>query len=98
MDSTQDPSNIPALGPPTGVTPDFVNAPTTSPSLFAGFGVMLTIATLGFAARMFTKAYIMRKVQLEDCKLSNKLPSSKHSANLETDVLAIGWVRLLFDL
>ena len=67
MDSLPDPNMTPALEPPEGVIPNFVNPPTIAPSFVAGLGVMCGVATLGFAARMFTKTYVMKQVQLEDC-------------------------------
>ena len=59
---------LPAMLPPPGVVPNFTDPPSSAGSLGAGVGVMIFIGTLGFAARMFTKIYVMKQMQLEDCK------------------------------
>ena len=69
MNSTIDPNNYPALEPPDEFTiPNFIDPPTVAGPLAAGLGLMIAIATLGFAARMFTRVYVMRQLQGEDCE------------------------------
>ena len=60
--------SIPAMDPPQGVAPDLVNAPTFAWPVVAGLAVMSGLATLAFGARMFTRFYVMRRMQLEDCE------------------------------
>lgn len=45
--------------------PDFIGQPYT---LGAGLGILAFMATLAFASRVFTKAYVMKQAHLEDCK------------------------------
>ena len=59
---------LPALAPPPGVTPNFVDPPSTAASFAIGLAIMISVATLLFALRMFTRIYVMKQMQLEDCK------------------------------
>ena len=65
-----DPDNTPALEPPPGVTPNFVDpysdAPISSAITYLFFG----IATVCLVLRLFARLKIMRQMQLEDCKLT----------------------------
>ena len=67
MESILDPNKTPALQPPLGVVPNFVDPPTILGPFLAGEAVMLAASTLAVSARVFTKAYVMKKVDLEDC-------------------------------
>ena len=60
--------NFPALAPPPGVVPNFTNPYTTAPPVRIAMAVMVGVATAACIARIFTKAYVMRQFQAEDCK------------------------------
>ena len=68
MDASAGSDQTPSLDAPNGTTPNFNDPPSIAGDLIAGLTVMIVVATTGFVARMYTKAWIMRKVQLEDCK------------------------------
>ena len=58
----------PAMAPPPGVKPNFVNPPNLEKELYIDLILCLTIAVLVVCMRMWTKARLMGKVQIEDCK------------------------------
>lgn len=91
MDSV-DPNLIPALTPPEGVTPNFVDPETYVylPLVFSF--VCLALATIMLAARLFTRLVIMKKMAWEDCTLY--LVSSVPITDKQ-DTLLFGWVCLL---
>jgi hypothetical protein len=56
----------PALAPPPGVKPNFVNPDNLA---HPGLAVLqLTIATLVVLMRIYTKLGVLRKMQAEDCE------------------------------
>ena len=67
--------SIPAMIPPAGVVPNFVDPPTTAPQLYELLLFLLSIATVALAARLFTKVKIMKAVLIEDCKISARIAS-----------------------
>ena len=60
--------NVPALQPPPGVTSDFDNPSDLSSLTIALVTSMSLIILLAVCSRVYTKAIIMRKMTLEDCK------------------------------
>ena len=60
-----------ALEPPPGVIPNYNDPPTIAGPLVAGLAIMIAVSTLAFAARLFTKAWVMKQVQTDDCELNN---------------------------
>ena len=72
MDSTSlDPNTNFALAPPPGVIPNYDDPPTIARSLVAGLAIMIVVATLAFAARLFTRVWVMKQIQLDDCELND---------------------------
>lgn len=61
----------PAIVPPPGVKPNFFNPPNLEKEFYVDLILCLTISVLVVCMRMWTKARLVRKVQIEDCK---KLP------------------------
>lgn len=59
---------LPALEPPPGLTTNFDNPSSTLSSLVAALAIMVSVATIVLAARVYTRFYIMKMHQLEDCK------------------------------
>lgn len=58
----------PALHAPDGIESNLVNPYSTHRYLVATSAVCLVFSFLAVTARTFTKAYILRKMEVEDCK------------------------------
>lgn len=65
--SLNTPANTPALEPPPGVTPNFINPYSLRPFQVATASICLTTATLVVAARFFAKFATSKRLQLEEC-------------------------------
>jgi hypothetical protein len=59
---------MPALAPPPGVVPNFIDPPTNRSAIFAVFITCLVIMTLAVTIRMYTKILMLKKLAIEDCK------------------------------
>lgn len=67
--STFDPSQFPALTPPTGVIPNFIDPPTRAPATRVVVCVTLALM-LGFVSlRIYTRLRVTRTFGADDCKL-----------------------------
>ena len=63
-------SELPAVPPPPGVTPDFdPHLAALQPIAIAIAAVFLVLTTSTLAARMAAKRLVLHVVQIEDCKL-----------------------------
>ncbi len=61
--------DLPAMPPPPGVTPNFVNPSNLrQPGLVA---VQITLATIAVAMRLYTKKFIVRRMLVEDCTFAD---------------------------
>lgn len=60
--------NGPAMAPPLGTKPNFVNPPNLEKEFYIDLILCLAISVLVVCMRIWTKARVMRKVQIEDCK------------------------------
>jgi hypothetical protein len=60
--------NGPALAPPKGVRPNFVDPWSLEDVFIATATITFTISTFLVMARMYTKAVLMKKFGSEDCK------------------------------
>jgi hypothetical protein len=60
----------PALAAPPGEKTDLVNAYSLHSHLVATASVCLVLSVLAVIGRTFTKARILKKVELEDCQSS----------------------------
>ena len=58
----------PAMAPPPGIKPNFVNPPNLDKEFYIDLILCLTISVLAVCMRVWTKARVMRKFQIEDCK------------------------------
>ena len=58
----------PALAPPLGLVPNFVHPYSEARSIYITVGVCTGLVTPALIVRIFTKAYIIKRVNLEDCK------------------------------
>jgi hypothetical protein len=60
--------NAPALAPPPGVVPNFIDPPTNRSTMLGVSTSMFLIATLAVAIRTYTKLFMIKRLALEDCK------------------------------
>ncbi|KAI0457392.1 hypothetical protein F5B21DRAFT_501442 [Xylaria acuta] len=69
-ETTQPPEEVilklPALPPPAGVVPNFVNPPNENGLAIAVIAVCVATATVAGLMRVYTRLYCVRKVELED--------------------------------
>ena len=63
-----DPDTTPALAPPPGMVPNFVDPFTLNNYLILTSTVCLALTTVMIMIRIITKAYVIKIVTLEDCK------------------------------
>lgn len=57
----------PAMNPPHGVEPNFIDHSNLSRGVIVTLTIYMTFATLVFLMRLYTKLFLFRKVVLEDC-------------------------------
>ena len=57
--------DLPALPPPPGITPNFVNPPNLRAPAWSA--LQLVLATIAVAVRLYTKRFIVRRMLAEDC-------------------------------
>ncbi len=58
---------LPALQPPLGVIPNSTDPENMQSTIIATLAVTLGAATFFTAVRMYTKAFILNSIALEDC-------------------------------
>ena len=76
-------NNVPALAPPTGVTPDFVNPYTLSPAFVATAVLCLLFATTALIIRLATSLFgLDRRLRIEDCMLFQDLVTQTLSVRM----------------
>ena len=63
-----DPNTTPSWKPPPGQTSNLRNPYSLQSYLVATSAICLTLLVFSIAARLFVKGYILKKIQLEDCK------------------------------
>ena len=70
MLSSQDQQSIldgPALSPPDGVTPIFEKAPRRNGETITIFTICLAMTTIAVFGRVYTRVFLLKKVQAQDC-------------------------------
>lgn len=65
-----DPNVCPGLQPPPGVIPMDPNAYSLRPYVIETTAVCLAFTVPAVVVRIFTKGYILKKMQVEDCTLA----------------------------
>jgi hypothetical protein len=75
--------NTPALAPPDGVEPNFVDPPTAEPYMIAAAAFCLTLAFAGISIRFYTKAWILKSLTHDDCTL--RIPSMFNFKTYDAD-------------
>ncbi|MCJ1380898.1 hypothetical protein MMC17_004007 [Xylographa soralifera] len=63
---------LPAAEPPPGVVPNFVNPYTQAPLLIITGSVFVAIMIMFVSARLYAKAFVIRKATWDDCKHASK--------------------------
>ncbi|KAF2011091.1 hypothetical protein BU24DRAFT_427300 [Aaosphaeria arxii CBS 175.79] len=63
----------PAMTAPDGGQSDLINANSQHPHLIATAATCLALSFIFLASRLFTKAYLLKTLDLEDCKYTNRL-------------------------
>ena len=63
-------SEIPALKPPPGIKPNFVNPPSYANALVTVNAVFLTLMLITLALRLYTKGVLLKSLGWDDCKSS----------------------------
>ena len=62
-------ANEPALAPPPGVVPNFVNPYNQGPILLVIGSILIVLMAVLVSVRAYTKIYIQRKLAWDDCPL-----------------------------
>ena len=87
-------SNIPALAPPAGVVPNFVNPENQNVTIYVVLTISISVTMLAVMTRIYTKAYIIRKIGWEDCKFSAMISTADNMilwlSSLQTLLLPLG--------
>ena len=94
MDTLLNPNELPALMPPAGVIPNFVNPYSVGEPTKAAMIILIVAATSAFVARISTKVFIMKEFKPGDCK-QTCLALAIAKLTLVPDSLCLGWVRRL---
>lgn len=63
-------ANYPAMLPPEGVTPNFVDPYTLGPIFVIVSSVLITIMMIFVVVRIYTRIFINRKLYWDDCQSS----------------------------
>ena len=64
--SSVDPVDMPAMTPPAGVQPNFVNPPSLEPLSIAVIVLCLSLTLIALCIKLFTKLWI-KSLRIEDC-------------------------------
>lgn len=87
-------SNIPALAPPAGVVPNLANPENQNVTIYAVLTISLFVTTLAVMTRIYTKAYVIRKIGWEDCKFAVIISTASNMilwlSSLQTLLLPLG--------
>lgn len=63
--------NGPAMAPPSGVIPNFVDPPNIEHVIILVLVLCVVLQTLALLMRIYTKVFIIRKMAVEDCMSSS---------------------------
>lgn len=85
--------NGPALPPPPGVTPDFVDSSNLLHLTIAILTLCNFLATLAVILRMWTKLFIIHQTTLDDCISSSPADFNTLFYWCVSDFILLGWVR-----
>ena len=85
--NTADPKNVPALPPPEGVTPNFINPSSLKSAFIVTTVICLPLATSAVIVRLFTTLRGSKRVlHIDDC-MSLDFYSLQLSQNFLTQML-----------
>lgn len=84
----------PGLLPPSGVVSNFSNPYSDEDAIITTLALCLTASTLLVWTRLYTKLFISKHVEWEDCKIlqSNHCFLAYKRANVALDTSLISWV------
>ena len=91
--------NSPAMPPPNGTNPIFDNPPNQNDVAFEAIGACLAIELIFCFFRVYTRAFCMKKVRLEDCELNEEFLKTTESTNVHSNrhwCLGIGKSSMVF--
>lgn len=92
--SDVDLTKIPALNPPPGVAPDFVDPATRANLTLISCAAIVAVMILFVMLRMYTKIYVIQTTGWDDCKQIRPLPTRKIPTKLtDIDVCIFAAVR-----
>ena len=66
-------SHTPAIQPPSGVEPNFVNPADNREPLIVGASLFLSLTSVFALTRAYVKTFIIRKYSWDDCELEQTL-------------------------
>ena len=76
--ATSNPSAlIPSIPPPEGQQPNFANPECDRNAVYVSLSICTGVATIFFFARTFTKRYVMKQFDTEDCKSADEILRSQ---------------------
>lgn len=75
--------NGPAMAPPPGVTPNFIDPPNLRHIVVLVLTLCMSFSTVAILMRMYTKLFILRKTAFEDCRYQY-LPQSSNTDCAQT--------------
>jgi hypothetical protein len=93
---TLDPHACPALNPPPGTQAMDPNAFTLGPHVIAISIVSLLLVCFAVAIRTYSKYFLLKKMQMEDCRFP-LLRRNFRNAHLQTGLVLIALVLCSFD-
>ena len=85
--------DAPAMVPPPGVVPNFVDPPNLRRLVIIMLTLFMAFSTLFILLRMYTKVFLLRKTAFEDCKPVSISPLICWYW-CSPDVVILGWVRI----
>lgn len=59
--------NGPAMAPPPGAVPNFVDPPNLDHIVILVLTLCMSFSTIAVLLRMYTKLFVLRKIAFEDC-------------------------------
>jgi hypothetical protein len=83
----------PALAPPPGVVPDLAWSDANRMGFDVGVTFCLLVPGVFLLLRLYTKVFIVRKIDYVDCKRSVNQCCQFIRANKCTDIILLGFVR-----
>ncbi|KAM7223127.1 hypothetical protein V8F06_001683 [Rhypophila decipiens] len=82
-------SQIPALDPPEGVVPNFIDPPKDNTGAYAVLAICLVLSTAAILSRVYSRVFVVRQIFLADCEQDHLLNSHQSTTTeLRLTILA----------